>query len=385
MTIDQERQKQAAAYARASYLVLAVNLMASGVYVLAWLLSGLSRKLTTGLMARALARPARVALYLTLFGLGYAVITFPLDYLAHRLSRSYRISVQSDRAWLADLVKAGLLSLGFGLIVGEVCYTLLAIAPDTWWLWAGAFLFLVTVVLAHLFPVFIVPLFFRMTALKDQELAERLTRLAGRAGTRVRGVFTLDFSRKTTAANAALMGWGNTRRIVLADTLLQHYTPDEIEVILGHELAHQVHGDTWKGMLFGGALLWSGLWVAGRFLAWAVERWNFGGIDDIAAFPLLAMCAGGFALAATPLNNAYSRWREKLADEYALRITGNTPAFLSAMAKLANQNLAEVQPPRWAVWLLHDHPPIGERLRLGKSLHGTELEEGSRKSHASCK
>jgi STE24 endopeptidase len=319
-----------------------------------------------------------VALYLALFALGYTVITLPLDYLSHRLSRRYHLSVQSARAWLADQVKAQLLSLGLGLMVGEVFYALLARAPGTWWLWAGAFLLWVTVVLANLFPVFILPLFFEMTPLADEELAQRLTRLAQRAGTRVRGVFTLDFSRKTTAANAGLMGWGNTRRIVLADTLLAHFSPDEVEVILAHELAHHVHGDIWKGMLVSGAVLWSGLWVAARFLAWAVQRWGFSGVDDIAGFPLLAITLGGFSVVTMPLSNAYSRWREKLADEYALRVTGNTPAFLSGMAKLANQNLAELEPPRWAVWLLYDHPPIGERLRLGKrSLNGPQDSEES--------
>jgi STE24 endopeptidase len=370
MTIDRERQNQARAYALARYLLLAVNLMVSAIYVLVWLLTGLSRKLSITLTALTNARTTRVALYLALFALGYAVITLPLDYLSHRLSRRYHLSVQSARAWLADLVKAQLLSLALGLIVGEVFYALLARAPGTWWFWAGAFLFVVTVVLANLFPVFILPLFFRMTPLGDEELAQRLTRLAQRAGTRVRGVFTLDFSRKTTAANAGLMGWGNTRRIVLADTLLEHYTSDEVEVILAHELAHHVHGDIWTGMLVSGAVLWSGLWVAARFLAWAVQRWGFSGVGDISAFPLLAIALGGFGLVTTPLSNAYSRWREKLADEYALRVTANTPAFLSGMAKLANQNLAEVEPPRWAVWLLYDHPPIGERLRLGEQSLG---------------
>lgn len=364
--IDPERQKQAAAYAQARYLLLAANLAVSAAYALAWLLTGLSRSLSVALATLTTARPAQVALYLILFALGYAVITFPLDLLGHRLSRRYGLSVQTTLVWLADLSKAGLLSLALGLVVGEVFYALLALAPSTWWLWAGAFLFLLTVVLANLSPVLIVPLFFKMTPLANAELTERLTRLAQRAGTHVRGVFTLDFSRKTTAINAALMGWGNTRRIVLGDTLLAHNTPDEVEVILAHELAHHVHGDIWKGMLVSGALLWSGLWAAGRFLAWAVQRWGFSGVDDMAAFPLLGISLGGFALVTMPLSNAYSRWRERLADEYALRITGHPTAFLSAMAKLANQNLAQVEPPRWAVWLLYDHPPIGERLQMGQ-------------------
>ncbi len=371
-SIDPERQKQAVAYARAQYLLLAANLTVLGTYVLAWLLTGLSRNLGAALATLTPFRPVLVALYLTLFAMGYAVITFPLDFLAHRLSRRYDLSVQTFWAWLADLGKAGLLNLILGLVVGEVFYALLAMAPITWWLWAGAFLFLFTAVLANLYPLVIVPIFFKMTPVADAELVRRLTRMAQQAGTQVRGVFTLDFSRKTTAANAALMGWGNTRRIVLSDTLLAHDTQDEVEVILAHELAHHVHGDIWKSMLVSGPLLWGGLWVAARFLAWAVARWDFSGLDDIAAFPLLASSLGGFALVTMPLANAYSRWREELPDEYALRITGNPAAFLSGMAKLANQNLAQVEPPRWAVWLLYTHPPIGERLRMGERCSNNE-------------
>lgn len=366
MDIDPERQKQAKAYARARYTLLAANLMASGAYVLAWLYSGLSRSLSVTLVSLTSVRPVQVALYLFLFAVGYGAITLPFDYIGHRLSRDYGLSIQSLRAWLTDLAKSQLLSLGLGLPLGVLFCWLLAVAPGTWWFWAGLVQFGVSVALANLAPVLIVPLFYTMTPLADEELAQRLLRLAQQAGTRVRGVFTLDFSRKTTAANAALMGWGNTRRIVLADTLLANYTPDEVEVILAHELAHHVHGDIWKGMLVSGVALWGGLWVAAQFLAWAVARWGFSGVADLAAFPLLAVALGLFGLLTMPLSNAYSRWRESLADRYALQSTGNPQAFLHAMTRLANQNLAQVEPPRWAVWLLYDHPPIGERLRLGR-------------------
>ncbi len=366
MDIDPERQKKAAAYARARYYLLAANLLVAGAYVLAWLFSGLSRRLSVVVAASAGARPVQVAVYPCLFALGYAAITLPLDYVGHRLSRRYGLSTQSVRAWLADMCKSGLLSLAFGLLAGVVFYWLLAVAPATWWFWAGAAQFGISVVLANLVPVWILPLFYKMTPLADEELAQRLMRLAQQANTRVRGVFVLDFSRKTTAANAALMGWGNTRRIVLADTLLANYTPDEVEVILAHELAHHVHGDIWKGLLVSAVGTWGGLWVAAQFLAWAVARWSFSGVDDLAAFPLLAAALGLFGLITMPVSNAYSRWRESLADRYALQSTGNGQAFLSGMARLANQNLSEVEPPRWAVWLLYDHPPIGERLRVGE-------------------
>ena len=364
--IDPERQRQAAAYARGRYLLMGAELATLSAYVLAWLLTGLSRGVSQAVAALTPFRPAQVALYLALLAAGYGLITLPLTFLAYRLSRRHGLSVQGVRAWLADLVKMDLLGLTFGLVVGEVLYALLAADPGNWWLWTGAVLFAFSAILANLFPVLIVPLFYKMTPLDDPELAGRLTRLAQRAATRVRGVFTINFSAKTTAANAALMGWGNTRRIVLGDTLLATDTPDEIEVVLAHELGHHVHGDLWKGWLVSGLLQWGGLWVAAGFLAWAVARWGFAGVGDLAAFPLLAVALGGFGLVSMPLENAYSRWRERLADAYALHATGNAPAFLGAMTKLANQNLSQVEPPRWAVWLLFSHPPMGELLRMGE-------------------
>ncbi len=373
MAVDPERQEQAAAYARARYVLIAANVIAAAMYVIAWLVSGLSREISAALLGWSSAKPVRVAAYLAIFGLGYALVTLPFDYLGHLLSRRYRLSVQSTLEWLQDVVKAGLLSAAFGLLAGEVLYLLLDLAPQAWWFWSAVLLSLFDLVLANLAPLLLLPLFFRVTPLTEVALVERLTRLAERAGARVRGVFTLDFSRRTSAANAALMGWGNTRRIVLADTLLRTHTPDEVEAVLAHELAHHVHRDIWWSICVSAAVLWSGLWVTSQWLAWAAARWGFDGIGDLAAFPLLALSLGGFYLLMSPLTNAYSRWREGLADRYALRLTSNRDAFVSSMAKLADQNLSQLEPPRWAVWLLFGHPPIGERIRLAQQW-GQEVE-----------
>jgi STE24 endopeptidase len=375
MGVAPKRQEQAAAYARAQYALIAANGIATGVYVIAWLVSGLSQDLNAALLGWTSAKPVRVAAYLATFGLGYVWVMLPLGYLGHQLSRRYGLSVQSTLGWLQDLVKAGLLNAAVGLLAGEVLYLLLELAPRVWWFWSVAFLFVLDVVLSNLAPLIVVPLFFNVTPLADPALVERLTRLAERAGAHVRGVFRLDFSRRTTAANAALMGWGNTRRIVLADTLLRTHTPDEVEVVLAHELAHHLHRDIWKSMLLSAVVLWSGLWVTAQWLAWAVGSWGIDGVGDVAAFPLLALSLGGFYVLTSPLTNAYSRWREGLADRYALWLTGNADAFLSTMTKLADQNLSQLEPPRWAVWLLFGHPPIGERIRLAEQW-GRAIEWG---------
>ena len=366
VTVDPKRQEQAAAYARGRYALIAADGVVSAAYAVAWWASGLSHRLDAALLDWTAVRPLRVAAYLAIFGLGYGLLKLPLDYLGHRLSRRFGLSVQSVGQWLRDLAKGGLLSAALGLAVGEVLYLLLEWSPRSWWLWSGALGFLLDVVLANLAPLIVVPLFFKVTPLADGALVERLTRLAERAGAHVRGVFTLDFSRRTTAANAALMGWGNTRRIVLADTLLRTYTPDEVEVVLAHELAHHVHKDIWKGMLVSAVVLWAGLWLTAQGLAWAVGRWGLDSVGDLAAFPLLVLLLGGFTALSSPLTNAYSRWREGQADRYALQLTGRSDAFASTMAKLANQNLGLLDPPRWAVWLLFSHPPLGERIRLAQ-------------------
>jgi STE24 endopeptidase len=204
------------------------------------------------------------------------------------------------------------------------------------------------------------------------ELVERLTALSERAGARVNGVFTLDFSARTTVANAGLMGLGRTRRIVLGDTLYGNYTPEEIEAILAHELGHHVHHDIGRGIAVNALFTLSGLWFASVVLRWGVQAFGFRGPGDVAAFPLLALVALLFGIATLPLGNAYSRWRERLADRFALQITGNPRAFGTAMLKLADQNLTEAEPEPWVVWLLYSHPTIGERVAMADAFQGYE-------------
>jgi STE24 endopeptidase len=245
-----------------------------------------------------------------------------------------------------------------------VVYALLRVSPDWWWLWTALVMLLFTVVLSNLAPVIIFPLFYKFTPLDDEELVERLTRLAQAAGTRVRGVFRFDMSSKTVAANAAVAGLGNTRRIILGDTLLDNFSPDEIETVLAHELGHHVHGDMGKGILVQSALTLGGLWLANLALGWGIGVFGFKGVADVAAMPWLALVLGAFGLVTAPLSNAYSRWRERLADAYALETTQDPRAFAAAMTRLADQNLADADPERWVEVLLHSHPAISRRLAM---------------------
>lgn len=366
-SLDPERQRKAKEYARIRRRLMVVDLALGGIYVLVLLLSGASpwlRNQITGVTEQPLLL---VVLYVGVVGAVYGLLDAPLSYYGgFALPHCYGLSTQTFRAWLWDQVKSAAIGGGLGLIVLEVMYALLRASPDWWWLWMALALLLFSVVLSNLAPVLIFPLFYKFTPLDDEDLVARLTRLAEQAGTRVRGVYRFDMSSKTVQANAAVVGLGNTRRIILGDTLLDHFTPDEIETVLAHELGHHAHGDMGKGILVQSALTLGGLWLAGLALRWGVTIFGFQGMADVAAMPWLMLVLGAFGLVTMPLSNSYSRWRERLADRYSLETTGQPQAFASAMTRLADQNLADADPERWVEVLLHSHPAISRRVAMAQ-------------------
>ena len=366
--LNPQKQEQARRYARLQRRLMFLDLGLGAIYLLAWLLSGASLALSHSLQRLTANAWLQVALYGIIFGGVYLLINLPLSYysefiLPHRFDQSN----QTLGGWVSDQLKGLALSGVLGLLMLELIYLVLRIAPATWWLWAGIILLFFTVLLANLAPVLIMPLFNKFIPLGEEhaELADRLMRLAERAHTRVSGVYKFDLSRRTRAANAALTGLGSTRRIVLGDTLLNEFTPDEIETVLAHELGHHVHGDIAWGIVIGSLVNLVGLYLASLGLAWGAAR--LGTLpSDLTAMPLLGLVLGGFGLVTLPLQSGYSRWRERLADQYALESTHKPAALASAMARLANQNLADADPEPWVEFLLYSHPALSKRIAMAE-------------------
>jgi STE24 endopeptidase len=369
--IDAERQQRAREYARIRHRLLLVDLGLAAAFLLILVGTGLSIGLRDALAGTgdwqpvAHWAPLQVGLYFLILLLAYQLLDAPLSYYSgFVLPHRYQLSHQALGSWLADQGKGLALGLVFELAAVEVLYLLLAVQPTLWWLWAAGAMLLVSVVLANLAPVLILPLFYKLTPLQDEELSRRLLALAERANTRVRGVFTMNMSQKTSTANAALMGLGNTRRIVLGDTLLGVYPPDEIEVVLAHELGHHVHRDIWKLILTQIILTLGGLYLVNLGLHWAVESAHlYPALTDVAAMPLVGIALGLFGLVTMPIGNGISRVIESQADEYALQTTHKSEEFISAMTRLANQNLSELDPGPVIEFLLYDHPAISKRLQ----------------------
>lgn len=372
-TLDLERQKQAKEYARIRRRLWLVDTFLNAAYAIAWLAFGWSISLREWLSTIISSEWLLIALYVAIFGGIMAVLTSPLGYysgfvLPHRFGQSN----QSLKDWFIDRIKGLAIGAPLGLLMLELLYLALRLTGDLWWLWAACGLLLFNVILSNIAPVLIMPLFNKYVPLGDEnkDLEERLLHLAKRANTKVRGVFKFDMSRRTKAANAALTGIGNTRRIVLGDTLINEFTADEIETVLAHELGHHIHKDIPFLIVSGTLLTTIGLFIASQALNYAVTFFSFTSIADVAAFPALSIILGAYGLLTQPLENALSRWRENMADDYALESTGKHEAFASAFTRLANQNLGEIDPEKWVVFMFYSHPPLGERIAKAKKFTG---------------
>jgi STE24 endopeptidase len=369
-TLDPEKQAQARQYARIRRRLWLLDTLFGALYLVAWLFFGWAKSLAGWLRSFTSNEWLLVLGFIVVFGGIAALLELPLGYysgfvLPHRFGQS----TQDFKGWVKDQVKGLLISAPLGLVVLELLYLALRLTGNWWWLWAGAGMLVFSVILSNLAPILIMPLFNKFVPLGDEhaELAERLMRLAKQAGTKVRGVFKYDLSRRTKSANAALTGLGNTRRIILGDTLINEFSADEIETVLAHELGHHVHKDIPILMAFGTFITLAGLYLASLAMQWAAGYFGFAGPADIAGLPALGLVLGAFGLLTQPLDNALSRWRESMADEYAIQSTGKNQAFASAFIRLANQNLGEVDPEKWVVFMFYDHPPLGERIRMASN------------------
>jgi len=230
---------------------------------------------------------------------------------------------------------------------------------------------LALLLLTFLAPYVLLPLFFKPRPLDNPALESRIADLSRRAGAAVAGIARLDFSRRTHEANAAVIGFGRSRRVVLADTLLESFRFDEIEAVVAHELGHHVNRDVARMLAIQVVVTFLGLAVAASLGAEPLSIFASADLASPTSFPLVLLGIEVFGLLLMPAVNAYSRARERAADVFAFRLLGNGAPFAAAMRRLADQNLAELSPPRWAEILLYTHPPLGKRIAMAEKVsHG---------------
>ncbi len=320
-----------------------------------------------------------VFFYVFLLMLAGKLLGIGLDYYGLRLERRFQLTNLKTRSWLWDEGKAFLVGLVFAAIIAELLYFTIRQSPQHWWLIAWAMFMGLFIVMAQVAPLILFPIFYKFEPLENDDLKQRLVRLSERAGTKVRGIYKWHLSEKSRKANAALTGLGATRRIILADTLLDHYSAEEIEAVLAHELGHHVHKHILKSIVVQAVITLFGFWAANYVLHLSIEQWGmFDRLADFSNLPLLVLVSTVLSVLLMPAMNAYSRFNERQADRYAFESIRSVQPFISSMNKLAAQNLAERTPSRWVEWLFHSHPAISRRVAAAEAWRKPQLAVDSR-------
>jgi len=353
-------------YAETRYRLLLLELAVSGCFLIAAQSSGDSQALAHWWSLRAAAAPLKILGYLAVFGIAYYLVMLPTHFYGSFLvEHRFQLSHLTLGGWLIRELKHLAVSAGLGVMLLESLYALLRHAPAQWPLlatigWVGF-----SVVLARVFPTVLLPLFYRTVPLQDDALANRLLALCRRAGLNALGVFRFDLGAETRKANAALAGLGRTRRILLSDTLLKEFSPDEIEGVLAHELGHHRYRHITKLLALSAIGSWVAFSLTDAASGWWVGRLGLKGLSDIAGFPILSLWLSALGLLSLPLQNGLSRHFEWQSDRFAVAMS-QPAAFADALRRLAQLNLADPKPPRWVVWWWYDHPPITERIQAAQ-------------------
>jgi STE24 endopeptidase len=368
---EQSRASRARAYHRRQLALSLAEIALSAVYLLALVETGAAVGLTAWIRQWTSRWWLELAVAVVILAAGHRLLTVPLTWVGrYWLPRRYGLLHQSLGRWLLDAFKAGVLGAALGLVAVEIVYGLMRVSP-WWWLWGAAIFLAGYALLALVAPVWLVPLFYRLTPLAEGPLKTRLLALADRAGVPVTGIWVVDQSRKSRTANAAVTGLGRTRRILLFDTLLSEFTPDEIGAVVAHELAHQLHGDVRRGLLVQGGLTLATFWVAHHALQVGARLLALEGPADPAGLPFFGLVLLAVSIIALPMANGWSRHVERSADRFALATVPDVGAFIGAMERLAALNLAERDPHPLEEFLFYSHPSIGRRIAEARQFRPT--------------
>jgi len=290
-------------------------------------------------------------------------INFFGDYL---LEKHYGLSTLTLGNWCTRELKKTLLSLVLFLLLVETGYGLVWSMKEKWWIGFGSLWFIYSWLLAQIFPIWIIPLFYRYSPVRDEALILTLKTFALSQGRNIDSVKVLNLSKETKKANAAVLGIGKRKRIVLGDTLLNRFNHEEIKVIFAHELGHDKERHLLMSLLFNAIVIFGGIYSVKELLLRFLPFFRIVYFDDLAVLPLFLFFFSLFSVVSMPIQNGFSRFMEQRADAFALRTTGLKDVFVSAMKKLSEQNLADEHPNRWVEIFFHSHPSISRRIEFAK-------------------
>lgn len=351
-----------AAYGRTRRALAVAGMLRSTLASLAFAYGPLATRIDRAI--EPLPQWLRPGAFFATITLASSVFELPVSYVEdYAVERQYGLSDQSVRAFLADWGKGTAISVVLAGGLGMLGALTVRRFRQAWPLVAALGMLPLFILANLIVPIYVLPLFNRFEPLRGP-LETRLRELASRFGVGDAEILRMDMSRQTRKANAFVAGIGSTHRIVLGDTLIDAFEPDEITFVVAHELGHYVSRDTWRMIALAEGVTAAMLWLVGRGLR-----------DDPSArnvFLLrIAAWLGAGMLVVRPAVNAFSRSREWAADRFALATTHDPQSGVAAFRRLRDQNLAEEEPPGWYELLFASHPSLGKRIAALDATTGT--------------
>jgi STE24 endopeptidase len=364
--LDKEKQHQARQYEREKRLLGLAGMLVSLAILLAFYFSGLSTWLANLFPQRSILWMFLV--YVAVFQTSLVIISFPLSFYSSYIhEHKWKFSNHTLKSWLWEQVKSFVVSFFIMLIVLGLLFWIMSISPRLWWLFAGLTMAAVSIIFATLFPVVILPIFNKYTPIHDEDLTSALDGILSQGGLKSSGFFKEDMSRQTKKENAFLAGLGKTRRVVLGDNLMENMSVPEIGSIIAHEVGHYHHRHIWKNIFIGAGQQLVVFFILDQIMQLVFPQFLSSTRANLNLLPFLAIIGGGISmLGFGPISNTLSRHFERQADRYTLKCIDSKEPFVTALAGLANRNLANAYPEWWVRMLYYSHPPIGERLEMAE-------------------
>lgn len=339
------------------------------VLLLLFVSFGYSTSLDNHLLSFVQNNYLRLILFSAILGFGGSVLFFPVKYyIEYYLEHKYKLSNQTIFTWLREDFKGFLVGILIGLPILMIFYFSLNYFEELWWLPFSIMMFVVSVLLAKILPVLILPIFYKIIPIDDPELRNRILNLTKDVGMNVEDIFMFDMSKNTKKANAAFTGLGKTKKIILGDTLVENYTHDEIETVIAHELGHYKHKHIVKNIIIGTIFSFLTFFLIAVLYELSLNWFEFGSRIEIAALPLLSVWAMIIGLILSPISNIVSRKFEYQADEYAVNATSNGDAFIRTLSRLNVQNMGDEDPHPIVEWFFYSHPSVKKRVHFIESI-----------------
>jgi STE24 endopeptidase len=353
------------AYFEGSYWLILWDFLAVVIVSLLLLNLGWSARMRDWAERVTRFKPVHTFVYWSEYLVVSSVLTFPLGvYEGYVREHEYGLATQTFGPWMIDQLKFLAVNAVLGGIIAIILFGIARRLPRTWWIWGSVATIAFFVFVILIAPVYLVPIFNKVTVLNDPKITQPILRLARANGIPAHDVYEIDASKQTTRMSANVSGFGKTMRITLNDNLLRRGSPEEIQAVMGHEMGHYVLNHIYKSILFFLVVVVIGFSLLRWGLDWSLhrwgEKWQMHGIGDTAVLPLVVLLGSIFFFVLTPVLNTQTRTQEYEADMYGLNASRQPDGFAQAAIHLGEYR--KMSPGPVEEWIFYDHPSGRSRI-----------------------